>query len=72
LQHDFLRRKKFFHIVKYGPPSAAGEKKPVHGHRFFESTSRLQGATGVFLHTAALLASAEEGRLPGGRQAAAG
>jgi len=27
LQHDFLRRKKIFHIVKYGRPPKRGRKK---------------------------------------------
>jgi len=27
LQHDFLRRKKIFHIVKFGRPPKRGRKK---------------------------------------------
>ncbi|SIT37678.1 hypothetical protein BN2475_120156 [Paraburkholderia ribeironis] len=34
MQHGFLRRKKIFHIVKYGEAQLMGEKKPVPEHRF--------------------------------------
>jgi hypothetical protein len=45
-QHDFLRGKKIFHIVKYCVRPAADEKKPVHEHRFSSDMRMAEAARG--------------------------
>jgi hypothetical protein len=40
LQHDFLRRKKIFHIVKFGARRSMDEKKPAPEHRFLSTDER--------------------------------
>jgi hypothetical protein len=48
VQHDFLRRKKIFHIVKFRAAGATGEKKPARKHRFLPADEQHEAVRVIF------------------------